>query len=276
MLRGFRGTVFYNRCRQPPHVRTILSLAFTRYPSYTYVYTAYEQRLFPFLVVGRGRTWDPRALPHRSHIVDCRVFLISPKSEKETLGLEIFPPPSPPPSLHPTGNGFLFVFLERQERLFFLSLPPLPRKRAKNWTRRTKGRRARGEGIHRGEVWRAPVPGRGGGGRLFEGNLRRIVFRIHKRPIEIDIPGKVGPATKPAEQWIGRCVRSRYEHENNGWNCSRFNTELFSLPRPLTPPGRRPTRLSRVSRAIGEKRERNFERRGGWRGARRPKQGWAR
>lgn len=153
MLRGFRGTVFYNRCRQPPHVRTILSLAFTRYPSYTYVYTAYEQRLFPFLVVGRGRTWDPRALPHRSHIVDCRVFLISPKSEKETLGLEIFPPPSPP--LHPTGNGLLFVFPERQERLFFLSLPPLPRKRAKNWTRRTKGRRARGEGIHRGEVWRA-------------------------------------------------------------------------------------------------------------------------
>lgn len=182
----------------------------------------------------------------------------------------------PPPSLHPTGNGFLFVFPERQERLFSLSLPPLPRKRAKNWTRRTKGRRARGEGIHRGEVWRAPVPGRGGGGRLFEGNLRRIVFRIYKRPIEIDIPGKVGPATKPAEQWIGRCVRSRYEHENNGWNCSRFNTELFSLPRPLTPPGRRPTRLSRVSRAIGEKRERNFERRGGWRGARRPKQGWAR
>lgn len=54
MLRGFRGTVFYNRCRQPPHVRTILSLAFTRYPSYTYVYTAYEQRLFPFLVVGGG------------------------------------------------------------------------------------------------------------------------------------------------------------------------------------------------------------------------------
>lgn len=60
-----------------------------------------------------------------------------------------------PPPLHPTGNGFLFVFPERQERLFSLSLPPLPRKRAKNWTRRTKGRRARGEGIHRGEVWRA-------------------------------------------------------------------------------------------------------------------------
>lgn len=237
MLRGFRGTVFYNRCRQPPHVRTILSLAFTRYPSYTYVYTAYEQRLFPFLVVGRGRTWDPRALPHRSHIVDCRVFLISPKSEKETLGLEIFPPPSPPPPpFIPQGTDSSLSSRSDKRDFFFSLSPPLPRKRAKNWTRRTKGRRARGEGIHRGEVWRAPVPGRGGGGRLFEGNLRRIVFRIHKRPIEIDIPGKVGPATKRAEQWIGRCVRSRYEHENNGWNCSRFNRALFSSP-PVDPAG---------------------------------------
>lgn len=120
MLRGFRGTVFYNRCRQPPHVRTILSLAFTRYPSYTYVYTAYEQRLFPFLVVGRGRTWDPRALPHRSHIVDCRVFLISPKSEKETLGLEIFPPPP----FIPQGTDSS-LSSRSDKRDFFFSLSPL-------------------------------------------------------------------------------------------------------------------------------------------------------
>lgn len=129
MLRGFRGTVFYNRCRQPPHVRTILSLAFTRYPSYTYVYTAYEQRLFPFLVVGRGRTWDPRALPHRSHIVDCRVFLISPKSEKETLGLEIFPPPSPPlPSSHRERTPLCLPGATRET--FFSLSPPSPSKKS--------------------------------------------------------------------------------------------------------------------------------------------------
>lgn len=129
MLRGFRGTVFYNRCRQPPHVRTILSLAFTRYPSYTYVYTAYEQRLFPFLVVGGGRTWDPRALPHRSHIVDCRVFLISPKSEKETLGLEIFPPPSPPlPSSHRERIPLCLPGATRET--FFSLSPPSPSKKS--------------------------------------------------------------------------------------------------------------------------------------------------
>lgn len=52
-------------------------------------------------------------------------------------------------------------------------------------------------------------------GRLFEGNLRRIVFRIYKRPIEIDIPGKVGPQQNQRNNGsAGVCTFT--EHENNG------------------------------------------------------------
>lgn len=124
MLRGFRGTVFYNRCRQPPHVRTILSLAFTRYPSYTYVYTAYEQRLFPFLVVGGGGEERGILVPYRtdptSSIAAFSLFHLNRRRKRLDWKFFLLPPPP----FIPQGTDSS-LSSRSDKRDFFFSLSPL-------------------------------------------------------------------------------------------------------------------------------------------------------
>lgn len=145
--------------------------------------------------------------------------------------MEIFPPS---PSLHPSipqgMDFFLFVRSEKRET-FFLSLSLFsPRKRArrrKNWTRR----RTKGEGIHRGEVWRAPrCPGTvvvEGFSKETYGGLYSVYTRGRLKSI---FPARSGPhRTKPGGT-MDRPMCTLAGHENNGWNCSRFNTDLFPFP----------------------------------------------
>lgn len=103
MLRAFRGTVFYNRCRQPPHVRFSLSLSppFSLYPP-----PARSESCSFLVVVEENAGSQPSSCHHHRRI---RFSLLSPS--KSSIGKEtrskIPPSPSSSSSSSRLWNGWI-------------------------------------------------------------------------------------------------------------------------------------------------------------------------
>lgn len=118
MLRGFRGTVFYNRCRQPPHVPTILSLTFVAIPPILTAYTAYG--------CARSSSSPPPRFPYS-------LFHLNREGNAWIGNFS-----NPSPSLHPSHREWISSSLSaaKKERLFFsLSLFfPLEKERGEGRT----------------------------------------------------------------------------------------------------------------------------------------------
>lgn len=108
MLRAFRGTVFYNRCRQPPHVRFSLSLSLHLSRYILLLHVPRSESCSFLVVVEENAGSQPSSCHHHRRI---RFSLLSPSKSsigKETRSKIFLPPPF---SL----LLFLFPFMERMD-----------------------------------------------------------------------------------------------------------------------------------------------------------------
>lgn len=134
MLRAFRGTVFYNRCRQPPHVRFSLSLSppFSLYPP-----PARSESCSFLVVVEENAGSQPSSCHHHRRI---RFSLLSPS--KSSIGKEtrskILPPPPSSSSSSRLWNGWISL-CPRSDETFSCK----KKKREKNKRKEEKKREKR-------------------------------------------------------------------------------------------------------------------------------------
>lgn len=94
MLRAFRGTVFYNRCRQPPHVRFSLSLSLHLSRYILLLHVPRSESCSFLVVVEENAGSQPSSCHHHRRI---RFSLLSPSKSsigKETRSKILPPPPS--------------------------------------------------------------------------------------------------------------------------------------------------------------------------------------
>lgn len=137
MLRAFRGTVFYNRCRQPPHVRFSLSLSppFSLYPP-----PARSESCSFLVVVEENAGSQPSSCHHHRRI---RFSLLSPS--KSSIGKEtrskilLLPSLLPPPLPLPVYGTDGFLFVRGATRLFLVK----KKKKEKNKRKEEKKREKR-------------------------------------------------------------------------------------------------------------------------------------
>lgn len=106
MLRAFRGTVFYNRCRQPPHVRFSLSLSL-HLSRYILLLHVPRSESCSFLVVVEENAGSQPSSCHHHRCI--RFSLLSPS--KSSIGKEtrskILPPPPSSSSSSRLWNGWI-------------------------------------------------------------------------------------------------------------------------------------------------------------------------
>lgn len=142
MLRAFRGTVFYNRCRQPPHVRFSLSLSLhlSRY-------------ILLLHVASRARSswsWRRTRDLNRARAITtvASVFPYFPppnrRSERKRDRKSSLPLPPPLPLPVYGTDGFLFV--RGATRLFLVK----KRKKKRKTNEKRRKRERKGKKVNRG------------------------------------------------------------------------------------------------------------------------------
>lgn len=144
MLRAFRGTVFYNRCRQPPHVRFSLSLSppFSLYPP-----PARSESCSFLVVVEENAGSQPSSCHHHRRI---RFSLLSPS--KSSIGKEtrskilLLPSLLPPPLPLPVYGTDGFLFVRGATRLFLVK----KRKKKRKTNEKRRKRKRKGKKVNRG------------------------------------------------------------------------------------------------------------------------------
>lgn len=159
------------------------------------------------------------------------LFPISPKSRRKRLDWKFFLPPLP--SIHPSHREWISSSLSaaKKERLFFsLSLFfPLEKERGEGRTGLVVERKAKVfTAVRYGEHQRCP------GTVVVEGFSKETyggLYSVYTRGrLKSIFPARSGPhRTKPGGT-MDRPMCTLAGHENNGWNCSRFNTDLFPFP----------------------------------------------
>lgn len=148
MLRAFRGTVFYNRCRQPPHVRFSLSLSLHLSRYILLLHVPRSESCSFLVVVEENAGSQPSSCHHHRRI---RFSLLSPSKspanrrserKRDRKSLPLPPPPLPLP-VYGT-DGFLFV--RGATRLFLVK----KRKKKRKTNEKRRKRERKGKKVNRG------------------------------------------------------------------------------------------------------------------------------